>query len=78
MKNKLGLSCAKLRAPKAHCLLPAWAGQEINFPGGWGWVEVAGLVENKANSARPAKLKLATSWGWDELGNKNILKPYNI
>ena len=33
---------------------------------------VAGLVENKANSARPAKLKLATSWGWAELG-KNIL-----
>ena len=27
-----------------------------------GWV--AGLVENKANSARPAKLELFASWGW--------------
>ena len=42
--------------------------------GGWGrlggWL--AGLVENKANSARPAKLKLATSWGWAELGNMGV------
>ena len=30
---------------------------------------VAGLVENKANSARPAKLKLAGSLGLAELGN---------
>ena len=37
----------------------------------WGWVGVAGLVENKANSACPAKLKLATSWGWAELGNSH-------
>ena len=37
--------------------------------GGGGWV--AGLVENKANSARPAELELAASWGWAELG-KNI------
>ena len=35
--------------------------------GGGGWV--AGLVENKANSARPAELELAASWGWAELGN---------
>ena len=33
---------------------------------------MAGLVENKANSARPAKLKLATSWGWAELGKNKL------
>ena len=42
---------------------------KINFPGGGGWGKwVAGLVENKANSARPAELELAASWGWAELG----------
>ena len=33
---------------------------------------VAGLVENKANSARPAELELAASWGWAELGKNKL------
>ena len=47
------------------------AGCRINFPGGggggWGWV--AGLTENKANSANPAELELGLSWA--ELGNNS-------
>ena len=33
---------------------------------------MVGLVENKVNSARPAELELAASWGWAELGNIEV------
>ena len=33
---------------------------------------MAGLVENKANSARPAELELAASWGLAALGKKKL------
>ena len=47
------------------------AGCRINLPGegGWGYVAVAGLTENKANSANPAELELGLSWA--ELGNNS-------
>ena len=52
-------NCQNLDLMQAAC--------RINFPGGGEWVGMAGLTENKANSANPAELELVFSWA--ELGN---------